>query len=406
MSKDTVIIVDPFSTGALIAPELKKINIKCYAVLSNPSIPGRIKDSYTGDGFTDGCLYSADEIKNIISPDTVLAVIPGAETGVYCAEALSFAYNVERNDYLTTDWRRKKSDMQKRLYETGLRSISSKLISQSEDRIDDLNSTSGYVIKPDSSCLTDGVVFVKNKKEAIEWISKINWNKKNIMGVKNGFYLVQEKLEGEEFVVDLVVGHKGIKVCALCRYKKGLHNGSLFVYESLDVLDINDQSYASIIEYAKKASCALGVEFGLAHIEIMNTANGPTMIELGARLHGGIAPLLFEECYSPGLLKSSIELLINEFDITPSILIKKARIVFLVNENESFSIPDAHGLENKLNDIHGVNHIKLFIKNNENIPLTTDLSNCPGIVSIVADTDIELDFLEREVRSIFQNNEV
>ncbi|AGA64646.1 hypothetical protein B488_06540 [Liberibacter crescens BT-1] len=402
MSKDTVIIVDPFLAGTLIAPELEKKGIQCYAVISSDDIPDRFLKSYTSEGFVDKILYSAEEIKNHINFENVLAVVPGTETGVYCTEELSAFYNVKRNNHLTTDWRRKKSVMQEKLVEAGLNSILSKRISQENTSIDDLNSSTGYVIKPDNSCLTDGVVFVDSKQDAVKWISQIDWKKKNIIGARNDFYLVQEKIDGEEFVVDLVADKKGIKVCTLCKYKKGLHNGSHFVYESLEVLDVNDPNYIALVEYAKNASIVLGVEFGLAHLEIMNTKKGPTLIELGARLHGGIAPLVFKKCYSPGLLQSFVDVLTQEFNTAPSTLKNKARIVFLINENENVKIPDINTLQDKIKAIHGVEHVKLFINNNEIIPLTIDLGNCPGIVSLIADRDVELDLLEKTVRDTFQ----
>lgn len=52
----TVIIVDPFSTGALIAPELEKKGFRCYAVKSSNDLPENFTDSYTGIGFSDNAL--------------------------------------------------------------------------------------------------------------------------------------------------------------------------------------------------------------------------------------------------------------------------------------------------------------------------------------------------------------
>lgn len=402
MPKDTVVIVDPFSTGALIAPELAKRGVQCYGVLSSETIPSRFTQSYTGEGFADKTLYSPEEISRIIDSESLLAIIPGSETGVYCAEKLSSSYPIPQNNYHTTDYRRKKSVMQQQLALAGLKNIASKKISRRDTDISDINSLSGYVIKPDNSCLTDGVIFVDNKEDAVKWIAQINWDKTNIVGEQNEYYLVQERLDGEEFVVDLVAGREGIKICTLCRYKKGLHNGSHFVYESLDVLDVNDRNYATLIDYAKTSAVALGVEFGPAHLEIMNTPNGPTLIELGARLHGGIAPLVFEKCYSPGLLTSTVDLLTGHFSISPTELKNQARIVFLINENEQFTVTDVAALTKQIQSVNGVTHVKLFLSDNQTVPLTIDLSNCPGIIALVAATKTELDIAEQQVRHLFQ----
>lgn len=127
-------------------------------------------------------------------------------------------------------------------------------------------------------------MYFENKINALSCIASIDWQSKNIIGHLNESYLVQEKLVGEEFVVDLVVDDE-IKACIVCRYKKGLHNGSHSVYENLEVLDVNDSEYEELINYAKKAAKALGVNYGLAHLEIMNTSTGPILIEIYARLY-------------------------------------------------------------------------------------------------------------------------
>ncbi len=50
-----------------------------------------------------------------------------------------------------------------------------------------------------------------------------------------------------------------------------------------------------------------------AHLEIMQTARGPVIIEVGACLHGGIASTLFAHCYEDDLLESSVNLIAGVF---------------------------------------------------------------------------------------------
>lgn len=403
MAKNRVIIVDPFSTGALLAPELENKGYQCLAVISSNNIPSRFTNSYNGAGFADKNLYGAVEVKEIVKKNEVLAVIAGAETGVYCAEELAYHYRVKSNNHTTTDWRRKKSAMQERIKHLNLQYIESKKINKENCYIEDLSSINGYVIKPDGSCMTDGVFFFDSKEKAKKWIANIDWEAKNAIGEKNEHFLVQEKLNGDEYIVDLVINYEDAKVCALCRYKKGLHNSSHFVYESLEVLDVNDKNYENIIKYAIDCAGALGVEFGLAHIEIMNTYKGPILIELGARLHGGIAPSVFESCYHPGLLTSAINLIAENFNIEPCQLVKKGRIVFLINEVENLLVNNLEVVKAKISSLAFVKHIKFFCSEGAVLSLTTDLSNCPGIVSIIANGESELDNIEFKIRDYFKH---
>ncbi|WP_375650929.1 hypothetical protein [Bartonella sp. OT172YNZD] len=77
-----------------------------------------------------------------------------------------------------------------------------------------------------------------------------------------------------------------------------------------------------------------------AHMEIMQTARGPVMIEVGVRLHEEIAPTLFAHCYEDDSLESSVKLIAGVFSQTPSRFKKKGRIVFLINEIDGHIIKD------------------------------------------------------------------
>lgn len=59
------IIVDPFSTGALLAPEISKKGDYVYSVLSNNHIPDFYKSSYTGEIFCNSSIMTIDKAKKI-----------------------------------------------------------------------------------------------------------------------------------------------------------------------------------------------------------------------------------------------------------------------------------------------------------------------------------------------------
>ncbi|WP_273720160.1 MULTISPECIES: ATP-grasp domain-containing protein [unclassified Bartonella] len=400
MSKP-ILIIDPFSTGALYGPALQKLGYACYGVVSQPTLSSHLMLSYQGEGMAEVKLHSVEEIKQRFPIGAIAAVVAGAEGGIYCTEQLAAYYGCPGNNPSTTDWRRKKAAMQKRLHENGLSYIRSKILTKDDCTLDDFESHSGYVVKPNASAGSDGVLFFSNREEVEAWISGIDWKQKNIFGMPNEAYLLQERLVGEEYIVDAVVKGEAIKICSLSRYKKGLHNGSAFVYESLDVLDAQDSLYADLISYAKKCISAVGIEYGPAHMEIMQTAHGPVMIEVGARLHGGIAPSLFVHCYEDDLLKSSINLIAGVFSQTPSRFKKKGRILFLINKTEGLIIKDMNLWQQKLHSCENVVHFMLFFKENEPLPLTIDLNTCPAIIAILGENDDELSTLEDSIRSSF-----
>lgn len=401
MKKSKVIIVDPFSTGALIAPLLSKAGFECYAVQSSPQVGRKFTESYSAEGFADTKLYSPAEIHQKITASEVLAVLTGFESGVYCAEKLAFDYQVPGNHWQTSTQRREKSAMQASLAKAKLHHIKTHKVSQDKTDLGDLDSPSGYVLKPDHAWGTEDVRFYATKEELEQAIRMIDWGKANQSGTVNDFYLVQERLEGEEFAVDLMVNGRDQRVCSICRYKKAPHNGSQFVYESLDVLDPHDPEYQKITGYAKLCAEALGVEWGPAHLEIMNTEKGPILIELAARLHGGIAPTVFDNSYSPSLLDSLLCLIKGGFSADPVEQTRRARIVFLFNEKADAVLQDPRGLADRFNAMSSCLTAVIYIRPSDTVPLTTDLVNIPGVVALLADSDSQLDQAETEVRRLF-----
>ncbi|UTO27726.1 hypothetical protein [Bartonella harrusi] len=94
----------------------------------------------------------------------------------------------------------------------------------------------------------------------------------------------------------------------------------------------------------------------------MQTARGPVMIEVGARLHGGIAPALFAHCYDNDLLESSVNLITGVFSEEPSLFKKKGRIFFLINKEDGRIIKDISLWQQKLHSWQNVVHFALFLK--------------------------------------------
>ncbi|MFY1026984.1 hypothetical protein ACE4RU_04400 [Actinobacillus seminis] len=117
-------------------------------------------------------------------------------------------------------------------------------------------------------------------------------------------------------------------------------------------------------------------------MELFYTAeNKPIMIEVGARLHGGIAPLLFKECYKDNILDTTVTYFIeNKLPKNKkSKLNKNRKIIFLINSDEN-SLLDVESFKPKLSKLDSFIGAKIFFGNNEILPLTTDLTNIPGIV--------------------------
>lgn len=402
------IIIDPFSTGALLAPEITKKGHTVYSVLSNGNdIPDFYKSSYTGEGFSNSSIMTIDEAKrNLKSIDSVII---GTESGVFAGDLLAEYFNVRGNSSNSSKLRRDKSLMQQKLKEKGLNYIASYEINANNylSIINMLDVNKEYVLKPKSSAGTDGVLYFNNREKLLAFIHNDIWIKTDLFGKINDTYLIQEYISGTEFVVDMVINNDDIFIASLCKYEKCSINNSKFVYKSLITLDPNDNRFKSLINYAIQCAKALEIKYGPAHMELFYTPeNKPVMIEVGARLHGGIAPLLFKECYEDNLLDSTVNYFIEEQlpKNKKAKLNKNGKIVFLINTNENSSLENVETFKSELSRLESFSGMKFFFGNNEILPLTTDLTNIPGIVWLSHHDKQQIERDECFIRSLFNQS--
>ncbi|MCL1623165.1 ATP-grasp domain-containing protein [Moraxella sp. Tifton1] len=410
MVKGKVVIVDPFSTGALYAQKFHELGHQCYAVLANSKMNASYF-SFDNTYFVNKTMYSVQECQEELHKDEVLAVVIGSETGVIIGEQLADYFGVAGNSITSSLKRRDKFVMQNSLKEHGLKHIRSQLITTNDGHVFD--SENGYILKPVNSAGSDGVMFFANKTALYEHIKGIDYTAINALGIKNDSYIVQSFERGDEFVVDMVVQDDDIFICSLCIYKKSCYNGSRFVYENMQMLDIADKKYEAIIQYATQCVKALDVRFGPVHMELLAQSStdgyiNPIMIEIGARLHGGVAPIIFEKCYRPNLLELSVANYLNqdltrfykkvEDQIFYSEMFNKAKVVFLINSQKNGKLDERLFLS-KIQSLPSFYQVKIIA--NGIMPITVDLLTCPVLVCLVGKTS---DVDENKLRTMFNES--
>ncbi|MFE7533536.1 ATP-grasp domain-containing protein [Streptomyces rhizosphaericola] len=291
------VIVDPFSSGAQYAPEFASRGIATVAVSSLPAVPAAYADSWDPKLHHrilhfDGDLEQLVEALRPLSPRCVLA---GAESGVELADQLTERLLPDQaNVPALAAARRDKGAMDRALRAAGVPTIA-QICTDDPDAVRAWIDREGLhgrdlVVKPPKSGSTDGVTRVR---AGTDWripfdaqLGRINqWH--NL----NDRMLVQEYAHGTEFVVD-TFSHRGRHTVAdICRYGKTDNDGQMAVYESLTWVAPDTPEVPVLTRYAEAVLDAVGLRHGTAHIEIMLTADGPRLIEINCRPHGGGHPV-------------------------------------------------------------------------------------------------------------------
>ncbi len=120
----------------------------------------------------------------------------------------------------------------------------------------------------------------------IEPVSEV-FNMTGVYGEKLNELVIQEHINGQEYVVDTVSCNGTHRVTMIWKYNKvkTAEGDNIYDYdETISELGIGE---AGLVEYAYDVADALGVKYGPIHGEYMVDEKGPVLIEVNCRPHGG-----------------------------------------------------------------------------------------------------------------------
>ena len=302
--RGVVVVVDPFSTGAQLAAQVAKRGFGLCMVLAERDSPvaelvveavdqrdilASVQHDDAKEDQGAALRETLAQLEALQQP--VVAVLPGAETGVLLADRLAEAIGTRGNGTAMSAHRRNKYLMGEAVRAAGLRAVK-------QLRATEWAAIAAFIaawrpepvkviVKPIESAGTDDVFLCGSLEAVQEAFLSVN-GKVNGLGQVNEGVLVQEYLEGPEFVVDHVSRDGAHKCVAAWEYDKRPVNGAPFVYFGMRPRAAGDGAHVdAMIAYARRVLDALQVRHGPSHMEIKLTASGPCLVEVGARIHGG-----------------------------------------------------------------------------------------------------------------------
>jgi len=418
--ENCVCVVDPFSTGAIVAANVNKRNLKCVCIYSsyldvfdgiNNFIPHGVQVTFdhviksnlqSGTNRQENENKYADDIVEQLKklPWNIVAIVAGCETGVELTDRLCRRLDFRRNGDMNAEARRNKYLMGEAIRSGGVRAVRQKCItsiSEIESFYEMYNTTDDdrifpVIVKPVESAGSDSVTKCWNREQLVNAVDKI-LQSKNQLGKQNSSVLLQEFLDGIEYVVDCISRDGVHKVVALWQYDKRQVNGADFVYFGQWLLDARDPQYAPIIEYQKSVLDALEIVNGPSHGEVKLCHGEPVEVEVGARCHGAEGAWCDLENAVYGLNQADLALdayLGDEeaFNRIPDLCIHQGKygvLVILVSfvEGELVEINDAYIQE--IRNMSSFRGMELFVNKGEVIHKTIDCFTFAGNVKLISD---------------------
>ncbi len=233
--------------------------------------------------------WSGDIADMVEALHDVERVIAGSERGVNLADRLGEALGLPGNGTRLSEARRDKARMIDQVGRHGIR-VPRQIVSDSLVDIIAWIEKGGHwpaVLKPRRAKGSNGVHLCASPEEAARAFHAVHGHVDRL-GFHNETVLVQEFLVGREYVVDTVSHDGRHRLAALWAYGKPAPGfDSIGLLSTKELLPPDDALADMLLAFAVRVLDALEIRHGAGHCEIIVDGDGPALVEIGARLHGG-----------------------------------------------------------------------------------------------------------------------
>lgn len=397
-----VVIVAPVSSGIELAPTFKAYGIPAIAVTFN-------SPDWVGFGTT---IQSADFIEiipdqpnlvEILRKYNPLAILPGAEEGILLAERLTELLTPRfANDPKKSPNRLHKALMQKALTDADVPALKT-LHTASEKEVvlwlkeNDLVH-SPLIIKPPMSAGSDKVFHIPTQGDWREAFTRVLNEPSQVTGTPSETVVVQEEAIGKEFAVGTVSVNGTHYLAHLIQYNKTTSHGRKTVFDYVEFVPYIEAEHKELWGYTQQVLDALGIRWGAAHTEIMHTAQGPRLIESGARMCGGPVVRFAREATGSSQADRWVEACIYGDVLTKEYVFNKSVIPVFLKSPAKGTLSNVEALAG-ISKLPTLLNEYIWFKNGDHVPQTVDYLTSIGIIGLAGERDhILLDY--EKIRSM------
>ncbi len=395
-----ICFVDIYGTGYELAKKFINSGFKLIHISSSESTPEFYFKSFDSKLFEFSYCCSKDGIESILKflkKLNVKIVLAGGEIGVPMADLIASKLNLPGNSPENSNLRRNKYEMNEAVRSNGLLTVKQELANNLDDALEIVNkfNTWPLVLKPVDSASTENVFFCYSIHEVKNAFSNI-FLKKNMLGFVNFVVLIQEKLNGQKYVVNAISIKGNHKITDI--WKEDRMDNNIYDREILIPYEGNIQK--TLIEYTKNVLNAVGVKEGASHNEFIMTENGPILIEVGARLAGNIISSILMESLGDSPVNAAFD-----YYKTPQkffknihntyVIKKNLVIVNLISKHEGKIIEN--NIQKKISMLPSFKFLVCKLNTGDFIHKTIDLLTRVGYVYLMHD---DIDVIEKDYSQI------
>ena len=387
-------IVDGYSTGRYLAREFRDLGVACVHVQSSAGLPRRLLHDFDPTEFQGIRSYHSDAAATTrwLASRDVRFVVAGAESGVELADALSQELGLPTNGAQWSSARRNKAAMAAALRRHGMRTAAGCVVTNPADAVAWATDWGRYpvVVKPVASSGTEDVRFCRAADAVWAAVAAV-LGKVNRLGMVNHQALVQEYLHGDQYVVNTLTVAGEHYVAEIWADRRRPVPGAANIYDFEELLPRAGAVQDRLASCAEAVLDSLHVSWGPGHLEIIDTASGPVLVEAATRMAGVILPdivakatghshvALTARCYAnPELVAMLPGTPYQKFTelVTVSLIAHQSGIVR--------GMPGLRGIQ----ELRSCSGILMCLAPGDTVRPTVDLATSPGIVYLThADRD-------------------
>lgn len=223
-----------------------------------------------------------------------LLVLVGGEEGVIPGTRLANDLELVGNPSSNIPQMTRKSVMHSTLRDAEVRYIRGEEVSTLEDclRFMEKTGSEDLVLKHVHGVASVGVHLVHGREE-LEASFRQEETAENMFGETKNPLLLQERIFGEEYIVNTISRNGIPALTSVFRYfKKQMPSGAI-IYRGLEAVTELGHKEMELVEYALQTVRVLGITDGPVHGEYMMDEKGPVLIEVNCRVMGGSVPAGF-----------------------------------------------------------------------------------------------------------------
>lgn len=390
-----VAVVAPFGTGRYLPAELRVQGAEAVIAVVPPdaSLPPLYRDALDRSAFDSVVTHVATDLTaDQLRAAGVTAVVAGTELGVTDADRIAHALDLPGNDPSTSAARRDKGAMAAAVTAAGLsapRSLATDSLTEALEWFAGID-VEQVVLKPLDGAGSVGVHFCRSAED-VRRAWQVLHCIPNVLGGSNSRLLIQERLSGWQYTVNSVsVPGRGGPQHVITEVWGDRRTRGQQLYDRLDLLDRHSGIAEQLAQYTGHVLDALGVVVGPAHTEIMYTAHGPALIEVGARLEGSYDPAAMRVATGTDHVRDTVTALATGRVLRPAVApsnVVKVSLISTVDGTFSDLILDVLRL-------HTVVGFVGDLAPGRPVRATRDLITSPGRLLLAGDFDaIEADYL-------------